>query len=760
MPDPLESALTIPAFGVDLPVDVELTGRVAASPPAVSPACAHERQTVKQGDVLVVGHTDGQIHPGCGCGQGIFHRDTRYLSGLSLRLAGRPFIVLSSTAEQNFFSRTEAMNEAWTTLDGRQVRRETLHLGRTRIVEQATAGGIVRERMALTNFNPFPITAPLTLELRADFKDIFEVRGFFGRERAGTFLRPVLTPDAAELLYMGADGCLRHTVVRVSEPWHTAEAGAWPESHETGATLAWDIEIPGRGGTWVLDLVVAPARDGAARLAADEARPGAVDPVRLEALDALPDGGNTHITSEHEGFATFVSRGLADLAMLVTPTPHGPFPTAGIPWYACPFGRDGLITALQSLPLGPALAESTLRFLAAHQGQRVDGFRDEEPGKILHELRLGELAALGEVPHSPYYGTIDATPLWLVLLHETWRWTGRDDLVRELWPAARQALAWIDAYGDADHDGFVEYARKGDKGLANQGWKDSHDAIGHRDGTLAEGPIALAEVQGYVFDAKRRMAELARLLGDADLAAALARQAGELKRAFNEAFWSEEDGGFVIALDGQKRQVRARASNPGHALWSGIIDAQRVPGVVATMLAPDMFNGWGIRTLSSGAASYNPMSYHNGTVWPHDAALIAKGMADAGYKDAANVVLGGLYDVSLHFPYQRLPELFCGFPRAGRFAKPVPYPVSCSPQAWSAGAPLLLLAAALGLEPSASEGVLRLRQPTLPGWLGHVALSGLRIGDASVDLAFRRTARGTAVEVTGRRGDLRVEVIT
>lgn len=740
----------LPVLGTELPVDIELTGRVGAAPVERETACSHQRQTIKDGALFVVHHTDGEIHPGCECGQGVYYRDTRFLSGLTLAIAGRSPIVLSASTEHNFFSRIEAMNEAWQPLEGPAIKRETMHVGRTRVVDTG-----VRERFELTNYNPFPVQATVTLELRADFKDIFEVRGFASKKSNGTFLHPRALPQGAELLYQGADGALRHTRAEFTVPPVRLTRHTWADTHETGVRLEWDIELAAYGGGWSTEMVVTPCIDG------DGGTDRPLAPVgmdRLEALHGQAMGGFTAIESAHPGFQQFLSRGVADMVMLATPTEDGPYLTAGIPWYACPFGRDGLITALQSLPLGPEMAVATLRFLARHQGKRVDPFRDEEPGKILHELREGELAALGEVPHTPYYGTVDATPLWLVLLDEIYRWTADRELVAELWPNALRALEWIDAYGDADGDGFVEYIRKDAKGLANQGWKDSHDSVIHPDAVLAEAPIALVEVQGYVYDAKRRMAALAELMGESALASRLREEAARLKARFNEAFWVEDGQYFAIALDGHKRQVRSKTSNPGHALWSGIVDDDRVETVARSMVAPDMFNGWGIRTMSAAWPTYNPLSYHNGTVWPHDTALVAKGLADHGFKAEANRVLSGLFDTATHFDYYRLPELFCGFERTGRFSKPVPYPVACSPQAWAAGTPMLLVQAALGLEADAPAGVLRLRRPDLPGWIGRLGLRGLRVGAGSVDLEVEHREGRTTCTVLAVRGPVRVEI--
>ncbi|MDB5101633.1 MAG: amylo-alpha,6-glucosidase [Cyanobacteria bacterium RYN_339] len=739
---------SLPVLGADLPVDIELTGRVAAAKPALAPVCTHTRQAVKHGDVFVVSHTDGQLHPGCECGQGVYYHDTRFLSGLTMALEGRPPIVLGFTAEHNFFSRVEATNEAWILPDGTPVRRESLHLEATRVVD-----GGVQERIQLTNFNPFPVKTTLALELRSDFKDIFEVRGFFGKQQQGTFLRPRTSATGAELLYQGADGAVRHTRIGYDREAAGLTTHTWAETHETGVRIVWDVDLPAKGGTWAVALTLTPCIDGAG---ATEQPPPPIGLARLEAMQAKREAGLTRVTSSNLQFQGFVSRGVEDLLTLCMPTADGLFPTAGIPWYCCPFGRDSLITALQALPLSPGFAVATLKYLAEKQGTKLDPYHEEAPGKILHELRRGELAALGEIPFSTYYGTIDATPLWLVLFAETYRWTGDMDLVRALWPNALRALAWIDQYGDIDGDGFVEYARSDEKGLANQGWKDSHDSIIHPDAEYALAPIALAEVQGYVYDAKRRLAGLARLMDDAALADVLEAQAATLKQRFNEAFWLEDEGYYAVALDGHKQPVRSKTSNPGHCLWSDLIAEDRVGQVIDTMLAPDMFNGWGIRTMASSSPNYNPISYHNGTVWPHDVSLIVRGMADRGRQDGVSTVFTGLFEASKHFEYQRLPELFCGFDRQSRFAKPVPYPVACSPQAWAAGTPLHLLAAALGLAPDGANNVLRVA-PVLPAWLGDVRLTGLRVGTGSVDLAFRRGPDGTTCEVLAADG-VRVEV--
>jgi glycogen debranching enzyme len=764
-------AVTIPAslpvLGKDMQVDIELTGRVAAARPNLAPSCVHTRQAIKHGDVFVVSHTDGLIHPGCDCGQGVYYHDTRFLSGMTIALEGRAPTKLSFTAEHNFFSRMEAVNADWERAGEPTIKRETIHFGSTRVVD-----GGVQERLEVRNFNPFPVKTQMVVEYRSDFKDIFEVRGFFGKSRQGTFLHPRQWELGAELVYQGADGVVRHTRIAFDRPAASITAHTWPDTHETGVRITWDVELAAKGGEWSVSIGLTPCIDGAGSRGDADQPPPPMGIDRIEALQAAREAGLARIGSSNAGFHQFVNRGIEDLLTLSMPTPDGLFPTAGIPWYCCPFGRDSLITAIQSLPLSTEFAVATLRFLARHQGSKLDPYHEEAPGKIMHEMRVGELANLGEIPFSTYYGTIDATPLWLVLLSEAYRWTGSKELLADMWPHALRALEWIDTYGDIDGDGFVEYAASDEKGLSNQGWKDSFDSVIHPDATLASAPIALAEVQGYVYDAKVRMAELARVLGEDSLAERLDSAAGQLKQQFNEAFWCAEEGYYAIALDGgpcyqkgsatngPKRRVRSKTSNPGHGLWSGIIAAERVPDVVRAMLAPDMFNGWGIRTMSAQSPNYNPISYHNGTVWPHDVALITQGMANCGYKEATVRVMSGLFEASAHFEYRRLPELFCGFERQDRFAKPVPYPVACSPQAWAAGTPLMLLTAALGLQADAPNGLLRVVQPTLPAWLGDVEIRGLRVGAASIDLAFRQQDGRTTCEVLAKRGEVRVEVLS
>ena len=420
--------------------------------------------------------------------------------------------------------------------------------------------------------------------------------------------------------------------------------------------------------------------------------------------------------------------------------------SAGIPWYTCPFGRDALITGFQALLATPEVAKHALQFLARLQGTKNDPERDEEPGKIPHEMRFGEMAAAGEVPHTPYYGSADATPLFLVLLSEYVQWTDDRATLAELMPAAERALQWLDRFGDRDGDGLLEYQRRSPKGLRNQGWKDSHDGVPFASGTPAEPPIALVEVQGYAVDARRRMARLYRALGRHDEAARLLAGARALVQRIDERYWIEAKGTFALALDAEKRQVDAVTSNPGHLLFSRACSEARAQKVAASLLSPAMWSGWGIRTLAKGQPAYNPLSYHNGTVWPHDNAMAAMGMAYYGMTRSAGRVLDGLWSAAQHFRHLRLPELFCGLDRGvGHF--PVHYPVACSPQAWASGALFLLLRGCLGLFPDAPRRALQIASPALPEWLDHLTLSGLRIGSARATLHFTRSHSGTYVSV-------------
>jgi glycogen debranching enzyme len=509
----------------------------------------------------------------------------------------------------------------------------------------------------------------------------------------------------------------------------------------------WRITVP-PGRSTRIDVTVAASADDAAARVPRTGRRADGDRLTRQA---------TRLETDNGAFNTLLTRSLVDLDMLVTRTPAGPVPYAGVPWYVAPFGRDSIVTALQLLPYHAGVAASTLRFLAHWQGRALDPFRDEEPGKILHEHRQGEMANCREIPFIPYYGTIDATPLFVVLLAEYVRWTGDVALARALWPAARAALEWMRAHGDRDGDGYLEYATRSRLGLGNQGWKDSEDAVSHADGRLATAPIALVEVQGYAYAALEAGADVAIALGETDTATAWRRDAAALRARFNRDFWLEHESYYALALDRDKRACEVISSNPGHALWSGIVDDARAPVVGKRMLDDDMFSGWGIRTLSGRERRYNPMSYHNGSVWPHDNALAAAGFRRYRLAGGVITVATALFEASRHFEQARIPELFCGFARQADYG-PIAYPVACAPQAWAAGTVFQLVTALLGMEADALGRRITFDSPVLPPWLRFVEMHGLRVGSAVVDVAVSRGRDGASVELIARRGDVEILV--
>jgi glycogen debranching enzyme len=560
----------------------------------------------------------------------------------------------------------------------------------------------------------------------------------------GSHSPPRVDPTGAEFEYRGRDGVLRTTRIRFARSAvHTAIRGDMVEAAFSVRLHPGETDVVGLS----IEPITAEASDGAADFDSSM--------QRLRRSYDEWDRRATRIRTDNDLFNGILAQSLRDLRALCTDVKGGSVLAAGIPWYVAVFGRDTLITSHQILTVNPGPARESLRALAARQGREVDDWRDEEPGKILHEIRTGELAGGGYLPHSPYYGTVDATPWFLIVLAQHFRWTNDLGFVKELLPAAEAALAWIDEHGDADGDGFVEYRGRSPRGLIHHGWKDSTDAVTHADGTPAVPPIALAEVQGYVYLAKTRMAEVFSALGDQERGIRLRDEAAALRRRFDRAFWLEDEGYFAMALDGEKRPVRTVTSNPGHGLYCGIVEPDRVEAVARRLFRPDLFSGWGIRTVSTSAVSYNPMSYHNGSVWPHDNALIAAGLKRYGLVEATNRIATALFEAATHRDDLRLPELFCGFVRRNP-GPPVGYPVACVPQAWAAGTPFLLLQAMLGISARAHENLLTVNQPHLPPWLNEVELTGLRVGESSLSLVFRRDGDSTGFSLLSKEGDVRV----
>jgi glycogen debranching enzyme len=453
----------------------------------------------------------------------------------------------------------------------------------------------------------------------------------------------------------------------------------------------------------------------------------------------------------------WLNRAVADLYMMTTEIDTGPYPYAGVPWYNTPFGRDGIITALECSWLRPSLAQGVLTYLAATQATEIVPEEDAEPGKILHETLRGEMAACKEMPFHRYYGSVDATPLFVVLAGTYYRRTGDRAFIEKLWPHIETALSWIDRYGDVDGDGFVEYSRRCPTGLLHQGWKDSDDAVFHANGEPAQGPIALCEVQGYVYAARREAASLAALIGLGDRSTALTRAALELRQQFEQAFWCEELSTYALALDGDKRPCRVRSSNPGHCLFAGIVGEDRARLVARTLLSRASFCGWGIRCIAAGEARFNPMGYHTGAVWPHDNAIIAAGLARYGMTELATRIWHGLFDAARWFDLHRMPELFCGFAQESGEG-PVPYPVACAPQAWAAASVFLTLQACLGIEVDGAEGHIRFTRPQLPAGISELLIHNLSVGQGSADLRIVNHEDDVGVHVLRREGDIRVTV--
>ncbi len=661
--------------------------------------------SILDGSTFLVSDRHGDIDASPDQAHGFFYRDTRFLSRWTLRADGKPLDVLS-TDENQYFSA-----QFFLVPPGGDVNENPS----TSVIRKRSVGDGFHEDVTVINHDPTVLEIELRLEADSDFADLFEVKDALAK-KGETYRR---VDGRTLLLGYRRDDFVRETHIEVSQPC---------DLDEGGFTFRLRLEPHSEWNTCVF---VQPVTDRAVAIKYDhgeeEARPD-IGMSLEQWIESAP-----RLETDWDPLEHIYERSLIDLAALRFTSelfPEQALPAAGLPWFMTVFGRDSLITSYQALPFTPELAETTLRVLARYQGTKVDPFRDEAPGRILHEIRFGELIHFEERPHSPYYGAADTTPLFLVLLDEVERWTGNVALVRELQPAARAALAYLDDYGDVDGDGYVEYQRAQETGLENQCWKDSWDSIRFADGTIAKGPVATCEIQGYVYDAKLRTARLAReIWDDPELAARLAQEAEELKERFDRDFWLPERGHYALALDGEKRPVDSLTSNIGHLLWSGIVPEDKAVSLARLLVGDRLFSGWGVRTMAEGEGGYNPIRYHNGTVWPHDNSLIAAGLARYGFRNEAATIAFATLEAATYFRY-RLPEVFAGY-RRGRTSFPVEYPTASSPQAWATGAPLLVLRAVLGLEPDGEE--LR-SDPVLPEAIGALELTGIpgRWGRADV----------------------------
>jgi glycogen debranching enzyme len=697
------------------------------------------RRVLKHDDTFALFDRFGDIQP-IGLGdEGIYNDDTRYLSHQEMLIDGhRPMYLNSSVKEDSGVFVVELMNPDIDRADKPLIEKGLMHIFRAKLLWD----GACYEHIRIVNFGLEPIEITLSMELGADYADIFEVRGY-QRQQKGDYLDPTIGDAELVFAYKGLDQTVRRTRIEF-----TPAPDLLSTSHADFL-----LSLPPKGEAHLFVTVHCELdskrsfepRDYYAALELSSKKIGQLLNERCQ------------ITTSNQLVNRWIDRSASDLVMLTSRLPDGLYPYAGVPWYSTTFGRDGILTAWECLWLYPHLARGVLRFLAASQATEENPKSDAEPGKILHEARKSELALLDEVPFRRYYGTVDATPLFIGLAGAYYERTGDLELIRSIWPNIQLALEWIDRYGDADGDGFVEYRRRSKTGLVQQGWKDSHDSVFHADGQLADAPIALCEVQGYVYQAKRYAAELAELLGDEAQAQRLCEDAEQLKQRFNQAFWCEAIGSYALALDGDKRPCAVRASNAGHALWSGIASQEYAERVTRQLLAEEFFCGWGIRTLSSREARYNPMAYHNGSVWPHDNALIAAGMARYGLKEAAMAIFAGMFDVSLHVDQHRLPELFCGFDK--RMGEgPTLYPVACSPQAWAAASVFYLLQSSLGLSFNPDRSEIQFRHPKLPKFIEAVEIKGLWTREGCVDLRLQRYPNNVGIDVLNKEGGAKVIV--
>jgi len=713
--------------------------------------------TLKDNDLFLItdhlGNISGSLEDPENTSLGLFCQDTRFLSRLELQFEGQSIVYLSSTAQRGFTLSALGANPY---VQAKQLAAETIGIRRDLVLQ----GGLFEE-ITLTNYSTEPVTFDLSLSFDADFVDLFEIRG---QVRSGTGIRlrqvhmrdnrslsplPHINgegagqPQAIILAYQGLDQSLAESRIQFQQ--------RQPDRFE-GYTAIWQLSLqPHEKQVLTYRLQPFLNNQPASVVSAPATLSQAIAAETQEIRQWREQ--TSQIRTDNRTLNQIIEQAEQDIYLLLQTFEDSKVLSAGVPWFSTLFGRDSLISAMQTLILSPEIARQTLKVLAEHQGQVNDDWREEEPGKILHELRLGEMARCGEIPHTPYYGTVDATPLWLMLYADYFAWTGDRTFLDQYWPHAIAAMDWIDRSCQAT--GYLSYQQISPGGLQNQGWKDSGNCIVKADGQLATGEIALAEVQGYVYAAKSRLSQLARIKGDAVLSDRWQQTAAALKRRFEQDFWLPEQGYFALALDGKGNAVDSLTSNPGQCLGLGLFAEDKARSVAERLQAADLFNGWGIRTLSSNSPAYNPMGYHIGSVWPHDTALIAAGLRKLDHTEQALELAQGLFDMTAQQPYHRPPELFCGFEQVPD-SSPVRYPVACSPQAWATGALFQLVQVIVNLVPDAPNNCLYIVHPTLPESVQCLTLTNLKIGQTILDLEFEKGNAATACRVLRKRGNLRV----
>jgi glycogen debranching enzyme len=698
-------------------------------------------RVLKQGQAFGVFDVYGDVKPIGSGAQGFFNGATRFLSRMELRLGNRyPILLSSSITSDDHLLVADLTNADIALGEGVTIPHSSFHVSRSKFVLEDSC----YEQIEITNFSEREIILPISIIYRADFADMFEIRGM-RREKHGEPLKTLVAEDYVVLSHRGVDQKIRSArlhfspaPVQISEAECRYELKLAPDEKATVYTTV---------TCWHREYQEAPFRtfpDEYAR---------AFDFHLQKAKDKCI------INASSERFNLWLERSRSDIALMTTKSEYGTYPYAGIPWFNTIFGRDGLITAMQCLWTDANLAKGVLMCLAKLQAHEDRPYEDAEPGKMLHELRDGEMVSTGELPFKKYYGSADVTPLFVILAGRYLKTTADTEFIQNIWPSIEKAVAWIDGYGDIDHDGFVEYFKRSPKGLDNQGWKDSPDSVSHHDGRLAEGPIALCEVQGYVYEAKLQAAMIAKHLGKLSQSQQYEREALALQQKFQTSFWDFEKDFVALALDGKKNPCHVLSSNAGHCLFSKIVTKEQAQKVATHLFSEEMFSGWGVRTLSSKAARYNPMSYHNGSVWPHDNAIIAEGLANYGLKDEVLKVTEAMFDLAAHIDLYRLPELFCGFPKRPGQA-PTLYPVACSPQAWAAGSVFQLLKACLGLEIDGLQKRVLFNHPVLPSAIQDLQINKLAVGsDGEVDILLRRRGTEISVYVDRRVGPIEVIVV-
>ena len=668
---------------------------------------------IKEGDLFLLTDQAGNIRKNTDVQYGLYTKDTRFLSRYELFVDNKKPFILSSGETEDRINKICLTNK-----NIKKGESEEALIKR----EQIIFNGMVYDRILIKNYFSQPLTLKLTLKVDADYLDIFQVRDYVKENRLGAILNPSKSKNGIVLGYLGKDDIRRETKVKIL----SKEGKIYKDRIELSFRLKHKQEKE-------LTIGIIPRIEGQ-KLTNKNVISFERAQKKLRSNYKKWEEDSLIIKTDNKNFNQLTNRSLSDLKLLLNDLGEGFIPIAGIPWYAVPFGRDSIITSLQTLMVNTKIAQGTLKTLARFQGKEVNRDREEEPGKIMHEIRFGELAHLNLIPHTPYYGTIDATPLFLILAVEYFHWTGDLMFIRKVLPNLFAALEWIDKYGDIDQDGYVEYYPKNTKWATNQGWKDSTDSSVHQDGSLAVPPIALVEVQGYVYQAKKGMAEIFFYLGEKDKAKKLEKDARELKDRFNRDFWMEERKYFAFGLDYQKKQIASITSNPGHCLYSGIVSQDKSKAVVKKLLSHEMFSGWGIRTMGENEVGYNPTSYHNGSVWPHDNSIIINGLIRYNYRREAIKVINGLIKASQYFKNNRLPELFCGFSHK-KTERPMEYPVACSPQAWACGSIYLIIQSLLGINADVINDRIYLK-PIFPDKTNKVEIKNLKIGDNRADFTL------------------------